>query len=144
MDSYMDSFFGGRYLDALLDPVRRQTKRIATDCDGSGVAALLKCEVDRAAEGSFDDRVHGRLRTAPKQIFVNWSGRQDLNLRPSAPHADALPGCATPRTRGFYGLRRQKGKLLLRFFARSIIGQRINPLGRNRCRIHLPVEPVKR
>src|SRR5688572_19427538 len=28
-----------------------------------------------------------------------WSGRQDLNLRPSAPKADALPGCATPRLR---------------------------------------------
>ena len=27
----------------------------------------------------------------------NWSGRQDSNLRPSAPKADALPGCATPR-----------------------------------------------
>ena len=26
-----------------------------------------------------------------------WSGREDLNLRPSAPKADALPGCATPR-----------------------------------------------
>ena len=25
------------------------------------------------------------------------SGRQDLNLRPHAPHACALPGCATPR-----------------------------------------------
>src|SRR5205814_9133712 len=27
-----------------------------------------------------------------------WSGRQDSNLRPSAPKADALPGCATPRS----------------------------------------------
>jgi hypothetical protein len=27
----------------------------------------------------------------------NWSGRQDLNLRPPAPHAGALPSCATPR-----------------------------------------------
>ena len=27
----------------------------------------------------------------------NWSGREDLNLRPPAPHAGALPGCATPR-----------------------------------------------
>ncbi len=27
----------------------------------------------------------------------NWSGREDLNLRPHAPHACALPGCATPR-----------------------------------------------
>jgi hypothetical protein len=26
-----------------------------------------------------------------------WSGRQDLNLRPHAPQACALPGCATPR-----------------------------------------------
>ena len=26
-----------------------------------------------------------------------WSGQQDLNLRPSAPKADALPGCAIPR-----------------------------------------------
>ena len=28
---------------------------------------------------------------------VRWSGRRDLNPRPSAPKADALPGCATPR-----------------------------------------------
>ena len=26
-----------------------------------------------------------------------WSGREDLNLRPPAPHAGALPSCATPR-----------------------------------------------
>ena len=28
---------------------------------------------------------------------VRWSGRQDLNLRPPAPKAGALPDCATPR-----------------------------------------------
>ena len=33
---------------------------------------------------------------------VKWSGRQDSNLRPSAPKADALPGCATPRRRACY------------------------------------------
>ena len=33
-------------------------------------------------------------------VFKNWSGRQDSNLRPSAPKADALPDCATPRRRG--------------------------------------------
>ncbi len=27
----------------------------------------------------------------------DWSGREDLNLRPPAPKAGALPGCATPR-----------------------------------------------
>jgi hypothetical protein len=26
-----------------------------------------------------------------------WSGREDSNLRPLAPHASALPSCATPR-----------------------------------------------
>src|ERR1700686_1468092 len=26
-----------------------------------------------------------------------WSGREDSNLRPPAPKAGALPGCATPR-----------------------------------------------
>src|SRR5213594_892859 len=28
---------------------------------------------------------------------VEWSGREDLNLRPPAPKAGALPDCATPR-----------------------------------------------
>ena len=28
---------------------------------------------------------------------IRWSGRYDSNIRPSAPKADALPGCATPR-----------------------------------------------
>ena len=27
----------------------------------------------------------------------DWSGREDLNLRPPEPHSGALPGCATPR-----------------------------------------------
>ena len=30
-------------------------------------------------------------------IEENWSGRLDSNQRPSAPKADALPGCATSR-----------------------------------------------
>jgi hypothetical protein len=29
--------------------------------------------------------------------FFYWSGRWDSNSRPLAPHASALPGCATPR-----------------------------------------------
>src|SRR5437763_3667669 len=42
-----------------------------------------------------------------------WSGRLDLNQRPLAPQASALPGCATPRhgpaARG-HGARRGRGK----------------------------------
>ena len=47
-----------------------------------------------------------------EQVFWNqqevWSGRGDLNARPPAPKAGALPGCATPRH--FAGL------FILRYF----------------------------
>ena len=38
-------------------------------------------------------------RVKEKQVIkpAFWSGRQDSNLRPLAPHASALPGCATSR-----------------------------------------------
>ena len=39
-------------------------------------------------------RINEFVQNGPK-IF--WSGREDLNLRPHAPHACTLPGCATPR-----------------------------------------------
>src|SRR5438105_14679387 len=32
-----------------------------------------------------------------KQLKEDWSGREDLNLRPPGPEPGALPGCATPR-----------------------------------------------
>jgi hypothetical protein len=32
-------------------------------------------------------------------IIINWSGREDSNLRPPHPQCDALPGCATSRPR---------------------------------------------
>ena len=35
-------------------------------------------------------------RLANSEAF-RWSGRLDLNQRPPAPHAGALPSCATPR-----------------------------------------------
>src|SRR5262249_62193965 len=36
---------------------------------------------------------------APSASRTTKSGRRDSNTRPSAPKADALPGCATPRHR---------------------------------------------
>lgn len=38
-----------------------------------------------------------RLSPGLRLRLDQWSGRPDLNRRPSAPQADALPGCATPR-----------------------------------------------
>src|SRR4029450_1234841 len=40
-------------------------------------------------------REAGNLRR--RAGLKRWSGGEDLNLRPPAPKAGALPGCATPR-----------------------------------------------
>ena len=64
--------------------------------------------------------LHKRLRRLPRHDALwsginsaklgEWSGRQDSNLRPSAPKADALPGCATPRLRPRLGKAAGKSK----------------------------------
>ena len=41
--------------------------------------------------------IHRRWSESEEIRQVFWSGRPDSNQRPSAPKADALPGCATPR-----------------------------------------------
>ena len=37
------------------------------------------------------------IKKETRRSFFYWSGREDSNLRPLAPHANALPGCATSR-----------------------------------------------
>jgi hypothetical protein len=37
------------------------------------------------------------LQEQMNYLNIQWSGREDLNLRPSEPHSDTLPSCATPR-----------------------------------------------
>src|SRR5688500_5215603 len=57
--------------------------------------------------------INGEMDLKEKQAVKAcfWSGRQDSNLRPLAPHASALPGCATSRGRAanlqLYWLRNQ-------------------------------------
>ncbi len=56
---------------------------------------LLNCGVDEVS-------LYPSYRKPFDMIFQRakneeWSGRRDSNPRPSAPKADALPGCATPR-----------------------------------------------
>ncbi len=53
----------------------------------------------------------GTCGDQPQVPAFSWSGREDLNLRHSAPKADALPGCATPRREcGFVPERGRQGK----------------------------------
>ena len=42
-------------------------------------------------------------------LLMEWSGQQDLNLRPSAPKADALPDCAIPRQNFACHMRAESG-----------------------------------
>jgi hypothetical protein len=53
------------------------------------------CEDRRSAAVSIGPAVF--LRAVTRCCRGKWSGRLDSNQRPSAPKADALPGCATPR-----------------------------------------------
>src|SRR5690606_33445501 len=46
--------------------------------------------------GAFGYRASFRFRPDKSETDI-WSGRRDSNSRPLAPHASALPGCATPR-----------------------------------------------
>src|SRR5580700_10914933 len=52
-------------------------------------------------------RKHCVLRASCSFLDRLSSGRQDSNLRPLAPHASALPGCATSRNENLVGC---KGK----------------------------------
>src|SRR5687767_11202251 len=59
--------------------------------DVSLVAQRLRHE---AALSRFLNSIRPRVKTLHE---LEWSGREDLNLRHPAPKAGALPGCATPR-----------------------------------------------
>jgi len=54
------------------------------------------------------------------QLLGQWSGRRDSNPRPSAPKADALPGCATPRLLLIVP-ERESGKTAREFLAALIL-----------------------
>jgi hypothetical protein len=57
-------------------------------------------------------------------LTVFWSGREDLNFRPPAPKAGALPGCATPRQ-----LTRALPRWLTAAFSSRVISPNVLPNG---------------
>src|SRR5437868_13969379 len=55
----------------------------------AGAPGSASQRVDRGAAAGAYPRIRWTLK--------DWSGRRDLNSGPLAPHASALPGCATSR-----------------------------------------------
>ncbi len=73
----------------------RQRQRQRPPPIGNGLEAH-----QRPRKSPLMTRHGGLLWTWGKSLILfrsQWSGREDSNFRPPAPHAGALPGCATPR-----------------------------------------------
>jgi len=71
---------------------------------GESIHQNLMSWLRRHAVFVFPTALQASLRQSGKQkpaqfgrVLMNWSGRQDSNLRPSGPKPDALPACATSR-----------------------------------------------
>ncbi len=63
------------------------------------LAKLLRMRREQG-QNRHSESTQNRRRQSVQNQGVGWSERQDSNLRPSAPKADALPGCATLRHHG--------------------------------------------
>ena len=92
--------------------LRHSDIRVTMDVYGHLAPGYLRDEVNRLSfrpktdgftspvlqgSGESDSAVLPALEPANDSSDLGQSGREDLNLRHSAPKADALPGCATPR-----------------------------------------------
>src|SRR5437899_1332663 len=62
----------------------------------AATVSYLQCRLLRTKKGTGDE-APDPLPNRKKIKGLQWSGRLDLNQRPLAPQASALPGCATPR-----------------------------------------------
>ena len=63
----------------------------------TGKSSNMRGKTVRDLASRDDPNFDARIQSSSRRAVRKWSGRQDSNLRPSAPKADALPGCATPR-----------------------------------------------
>ena len=83
----------------LLD-ARGEQRSIGTTSSPSATCARRPRSSLLARLGQVLGKVKGPATHRPLlRPRKQWSGRQDLNLRPPDPQSGALPGCATPRGR---------------------------------------------
>ncbi len=59
----------------------------------------IHSEKSKTATKSRNQKAKKLSSKTMKAFIFQWSGRQDLNLRPLVPQTSALPDCATPRTK---------------------------------------------
>ena len=57
---------------------------------------------EKIRPSKYANKTHRVTQEKTMANKINWSGREDSNFRPLAPHASALPGCATPRPKHYY------------------------------------------
>src|SRR5690606_36534408 len=79
--------------DAHLDSVRLA----ARGCKGLQGAPRTGGKGDISMAYRAARRRTAQTKKPARAGLIDWSGRRDSNSRPLAPHASALPGCATPR-----------------------------------------------
>src|ERR1700719_4585174 len=80
---------------------RHARSRGQSTCQAAYTLRISVCRATLLREISepFEKWTTARTTRQISMPLEYWSGRQDSNLRPLAPHASALPGCATPRPR---------------------------------------------
>src|SRR3984957_19321090 len=78
---------------------RHARSRGQSTCQAAYTLRISVCRATLLREISepFEKWTTARTTRQISMPLEYWSGRQDSNLRPLAPHASALPGCATPR-----------------------------------------------
>jgi hypothetical protein len=74
---------------------RNESKRVASRCSIWPPDKISPHKIPH-------NRKFGIKALQAELFFYKWSGRRDSNPRPSAPKADALPDCATPRLLKLY------------------------------------------
>src|SRR5271168_1836595 len=70
------------------------TASASSACEGGSPIA---CRAEASGQGPPAPKEGFGATASASSACEGWSGQQDLNLRPSAPKADALPDCAIPR-----------------------------------------------
>ena len=89
-------FQAGQPAENVFIQVSRFRQNLRPFCQTNISPYFLRIDAFRAA--GYVQKTETRCEDNRPAGMDNWSGREDLNLRPPRPERGALPGCATPRS----------------------------------------------